>query len=257
MENTKITKDNQEKINKLLENIKNLTQEQFKKIMIGMNKFHDYSVGNQIILNLSGASQVAGFKAWNKHKRFVKKGAKAIWILAPSGQFTVNKDKDDERLITSFRSAPVYDIIDTKGEPIKRGMTTISNINLDKMKSVALKLGYQVNFIPLNIACGGMISEKQITLNSNLDNIENVGTLIHEISHGELGHTKSSNISTRDIKEQEAETLTYLICQKLEINRNSEYYLKAWNIDTKDIKISLNNINESFNKIIDKIEEDD
>lgn len=85
MRNQEITKDNQKMVAELLERVQNMGIEEYKAILNSMATFHNYSYSNQIILHFSGASQVAGFRSWvNVHNRTVKKGAKAIWILAPN-----------------------------------------------------------------------------------------------------------------------------------------------------------------------------
>ena len=82
----------------------------------------------------------------------------------------------------------LFDISDTEGEEIKKNITTKANIKPDALKKVALNLGYSVESKPQEVAVGGYISKKRIVLNSNLSEVENVGTLMHELAHGELGH---------------------------------------------------------------------
>ncbi len=58
---------------------------QFRLFLTTMSKFHDYSIGNQILIMLQKpeATRVAGFNTWKDLGRFVKKGEKGIAILAP------------------------------------------------------------------------------------------------------------------------------------------------------------------------------
>ena len=48
-------------------------------------KFHTYSFGNQLLIvaQKPQASMVAGYQAWAAMGRQVRKGEKALWILAP------------------------------------------------------------------------------------------------------------------------------------------------------------------------------
>ena len=50
-----------------------------------MGRFHHYSVGNAILIQLQkpGATHVAGFRAWQRLSRHVKKGERGIAIMAP------------------------------------------------------------------------------------------------------------------------------------------------------------------------------
>ena len=59
--------------------------DQFRLFLTTMAKFHDYSIGNQILIMLQqpDATHVAGFVTWKELGRWVKKGGKSISILAP------------------------------------------------------------------------------------------------------------------------------------------------------------------------------
>jgi len=58
---------------------------QFRLFLTTMAKFHDYSIGNQILIMLQkpDAVRVAGFNTWKDLGRWVKKGERGIAILAP------------------------------------------------------------------------------------------------------------------------------------------------------------------------------
>ena len=44
---------------------------------------NQWSFGNQLLMIISGTEDARGFRQWQNVKRNVKKGAKAIYILAP------------------------------------------------------------------------------------------------------------------------------------------------------------------------------
>jgi Antirestriction protein len=85
-------------------------------------KFHRYSFGN-VVLILSqkpDATHVAGFTAWKKLGRFVRKGEKGIVVIAP---ITIKakdelKPGEDEKPVLRFRGVHVFDISQTDGEPL-------------------------------------------------------------------------------------------------------------------------------------------
>ena len=64
-----------------------------------MSRFHQYSLGNCILIarQRPDATHVAGFSAWKKLKRSVKKGEKGICILAP---LIREKESDEEETTT-------------------------------------------------------------------------------------------------------------------------------------------------------------
>src|ERR1700691_3149003 len=86
-----------------------------------MSRFHNYSFGNvmAIAMQKPDAVRVAGFHTWKDLGRNVKKGEKAIRILAP----LVGKDKDaaegeSKSRVYGFRSVCVFDIAQTEGKEL-------------------------------------------------------------------------------------------------------------------------------------------
>jgi antirestriction protein ArdC len=240
-------KDTKQIITDLLIKVKSLDAETYKDFL-NRFPFHHYSFYNSLIIAFSGGSQVAGFHTWVKMNRHVRKGEKAIYILAPKMYYSTKKTESGEdkkeQFLSGFIAVPVFDIAQTEGQAIEKGMTTgiKTDFSIDKMAEY-FKLS--VRYTPLEIASGGYIQDNNITLNNNLSEMENKGTFIHELSHYLMGHTTASDSKTRDIKEQEAETLTFLICRKYGVERKSEFYLKAWACDD-DILKSLKDINRAY-----------
>jgi hypothetical protein len=79
-----------------------------------MARFHRYSGGNCLLIATQRptATRVAGFHAWKKLNRYVKKGAKGIAILAPMvcKKKSEEVDAEDEQTrIFGFRTAHVFD----------------------------------------------------------------------------------------------------------------------------------------------------
>jgi len=122
MRNKEISKANQKMVSELLERVENMNSKEYKRILNSMAVFHEYSYLNQFILYCADASQVAGFKTWSqKYNRTVKKGSKAIWILAPNkvlipieeykgsltGVETVEKKGKTFVKLTVYKSVPV------------------------------------------------------------------------------------------------------------------------------------------------------
>ena len=254
MINKEITKRNVRRVKRLLEEVKELSPEQFKQTLDSLARFHRYSFYNQIILCFAGCSQVAGYKKWKELGRTVRKGQKAVWILAP--WFKKVKDEkegeEEEKALHGFFSVPVFDIGQTEGERIKKGFTTGSDIDFEELRKATEKAGWTVVFKPLEIATGGYVTSEngEITLNSNLDELENTGTLIHEWVHKELKHP--DNGTPYKVREQQAETATYLVCKVLGIDRKSIFYLKSWGL-SEDILKDFGKVDKVVKKIIKEV----
>lgn len=242
------------KIKDLITSVSDMDDQDFKLFLKKTSLFHNYSWNNRLILMLHGASQVAGYHQWKKFGRHVKKGAKAIWILAPRMiKFKDQKTDEDKTICKGFLAVKVFDIKDTDGKPLPDSMTTSSQVDLKTILSFTESLGYKVDKKPLAYSLGGYINDDGITLNSNKSELDNIGTLIHELAHGELGHVDSHEIRSADIKEQQAETVTYLVCERLGIERHSEFYLKAWKL-SDDILKDFEKIHKVSEKIIKGID---
>lgn len=90
-------------LKKLKENIDSLIDsEYFRNFLTTMSKFHNYSIGNLILIAFQkkDATQVAGFYTWKDLGRFVKKGEHGIAILAPclpSKQKTIEQIKEERQ----------------------------------------------------------------------------------------------------------------------------------------------------------------
>ncbi len=152
-------------------------------------------------------------------------------------------------MLHGFFSVPVFDIGQTEGEPIKRGLTTGSDIAFEELRKATEKAGWTVVFKPLEVAKGGYVTSQngEITLNSNLDELENTGTLVHEWVHKELKHP--DNGTPYKVREQQAETATYLVCKVLGIERKSVFYLKSWGLSENILK-DFGKIDKVAKKII-------
>ncbi|MBD3329578.1 hypothetical protein GF357_03730, partial [Candidatus Dojkabacteria bacterium] len=66
MRNKEISANNQKMVSELLDHVQNMSINEYKEILDSMALFRNYSHSNQIILHLAGASQVAGYKQWQK-----------------------------------------------------------------------------------------------------------------------------------------------------------------------------------------------
>ena len=253
MTNKEITRRNVRRVKNLLEEVKELNPKKFQTILDSLAKFRNYSFYNQIILCFAGCSQVAGYKKWKELGRTVKKGGKATWILAPwlkkVGEIQEGEEKEDVKVLHGFFSVPVFDIGQTEGEPIKRGLTTGSDIDFEELRKATEKAGWTVVFKPLEVAKGGYVTSQngEITLNSNLDELENTGTLVHEWVHKELKYP--DNGTPYKVREQQAETATYLVCKVLGIERKSVFYLKSWGLSENILK-DFGKIDKVAKKII-------
>jgi hypothetical protein len=84
-------------------------------------KFRSYSLNNQLLIQTQHptASFVAGFHTWRGLGRHVKKGERGIAILAPTTRRVTEEDSDEtRRVLSGFKVVFVFDVSQTKGEPL-------------------------------------------------------------------------------------------------------------------------------------------
>ena len=257
-----------------------------------MSRFHNYSTRNTqlIYMQYPGATNVAGFHKWkNEFKRTVKKGSKAIKILAPM-PIVIKEDKavidpetkkpvldDDgmpvteevEKRFARFKAVSVFDISQTEGKPLPTLIQDLTgNVEqyeafLDTLRAVS----------PLPITIKPMPEEKdgtcefgvKISIREGMSQVQTVSAAVHEITHAIL-HDRSrivsdeENIAKKDLStaEVEAESISYVVCQHfgIETGDNSFGYVATWSKgkDLKELNDSLDTIRKTSAELIDVID---
>ena len=84
-------------------------------------RFHRYSFNNALLIGVQDpeATRVAGFATWRMLGRSVRKGERAIWILAPvHGRRVPEDDGEERRPIVGFRRVAVFDVAQTDGDDL-------------------------------------------------------------------------------------------------------------------------------------------
>jgi hypothetical protein len=161
------------------------------------NGLSRYSVNNQLLIAFArqDATFVAGFRSWLELGYQVRKGEKAIWILAPL------KIKDRDRVSgeetgetrTLFRAVPVFDRAQvTAGEnatPLDAPSEPFSGDShqhlLQPLERFAGSLGFAVSFETIDRSAGGWCDAKRqrIVVDASQPPNAQVRILIHEIAH--------------------------------------------------------------------------
>ncbi len=265
----------------------------FRSYLNTMSKFHNYSFNNTMLIALQKpeATYVAGFNKWKKDfERSVNKGEKGIKIFAPA-PYKVKKeqekidpetdlpvfDKDGNPVmeevtltIPSFKVVSVFDVSQTNGKELPTlGVDELKGSveNFEKFFGV-LK---EVSPVPIKLAeidgsAKGFYhqTDKEITIKSDMPEVQTIKTAIHEIAHAKL-HDRDLRKSDLDnpkdtrTKEVEAESIAYTVCQHFGID-TSDYsfaYVASWGsgVDTPELKSSLETIRATASELITQIED--
>jgi hypothetical protein len=203
------------------------------------SRFHRYSYGNVLLIaaQRADATKVAGFRSWQRVNRFVRRGEKAIWILAPmigrAASGTRHGETDDqERVISGFRYVPVFDVSQTVGEDLPAMCHKLSGADdsgaYDRFVAVATTIGFRVVDHRFTDTTNGDCSRahRRIRIEAGNTPAQRVKTLVHEIAHALLHET----VEDRALAELEAESTAYVVCRAIGMDTGdySFGYVATW-----------------------------
>ncbi len=236
-------------------------------------QFHRYSFRNIVLIQeqFPDATVVAGFHAWRKRMRWVRKGEKGIAIFAPmtAGRSATGNDEasgdasekaDRKRMATNFRISYVFDVSQTDGEPLVDLAPIIGNPgeSLDTLLNVYRKLEIEVVFTRLPESVQGYSLGGEVRVQDNLDDSHAFRVLLHELAH-EMMH-KDIPFGNRDRKtlvETEAEAVACVVSQAFGIDHfdRSADYIALHQGDSRQLTQSLVRIHETASKVIVMMEQ--
>ncbi|MBQ7554338.1 MAG: hypothetical protein IJT46_08315 [Bacteroidaceae bacterium] len=143
-----------------------------------------WSIGNRILQMLQGTADARGYKQWQDAGRQVKKGAKAIHILAPLAYKVKDKDKltgeDVEKIIVKgYKPIPVFRYEDTDGAPLPYDHEYCPH-DYPIFFDVAEKLGINVSYRPMT---SNYLGQYSISTNSIKLCSQDAIVYYHELAH--------------------------------------------------------------------------
>ncbi|MDY6839633.1 MAG: ArdC family protein [Thermodesulfobacteriota bacterium] len=142
-----------------------------------------WSFTNRTLMFLAGTADARGFRQWKQVNRWVKKGARAIYILVPCFKKETDDETGEEKeVLRYFKSTPVFMYEDTEGKELDYRNIELPQLPLlDKAK----EWGISVKAIPGNYRFSGYYSpeRQEIALASPEEK-----TFFHELAHA--GHER-------------------------------------------------------------------
>jgi antirestriction protein ArdC len=233
-----------------------------------------YSFGNQLLIAMQrpDAAYVAGFRAFLELNRCVRKGERAIRILAPMSVRRRDMDAangegrgdDEQPKRTVFRAVSVFDVSQTEPLPGKEPTPLDSPAQpiegdthahlLIPLKSLASEIGYSVRIRTVDGPADGWCDSRkhEIVVNNAVSANAQVRVLVHEIAH-------SLGVSYRDYGRRRAEvlvdTVTFIVCGAvgLDTSGSSVPYVAGWG-ETGELN-AIRGYAETIDKIARRIEE--
>lgn len=213
--------------------------------------FRQYSPTNTwlIAMQKPDATRVAGFRAWLKLNRCVRKGERGIRIWAPMtvklrdahGNVLKDDESGHELTRTRFRLTSVFDVSQTEPlpntEPVPLAppsapVTGDSHAALaPRLIEFAAGLGIPVAYEQLPHDVGGYFhtAEKRIALAEDRAANATVRVLIHELSHALVDRLEADSYPYA-AEEVIVETATYIVCSAagLDVSGSSIPYVASW-----------------------------
>lgn len=253
---------------KLEQGLKNLLDsESWKEYLKTLSRFHQYSFNNCILIKMQypEASRVAGYKTWQSMGRQVRKGEKAISILAPCPhKKTIEVEKEDGTIelkavsFTTYRAVNVFDIKQTDGKELPTVCNSLTGDveGYERLRKVLAGVApVPVEDEDIKGGAHGYYSftDSRIAIKRGMSEAQTIKTTVHEIAHSMM-HGANCD---REQAEVEAESVAYTVCQYLGID-SGDYsfgYLAGWSDGNMDaLKKSLAAIQKTAHTIIEGIE---
>lgn len=237
--------------------------ERLKEYLAAMARFHRYSWHNVMLIasQKPDATHVAGFHAWHKLGRFVKKGEKGILILAPiiRKKIAENSGTEPEELsaVAGFRAACVFDISQTGGQPLPE----IGKVSGDpsefreRLAGFVRDQGIAIQYSEEIAPARGTSEGGRITLLPGLSSGVEFATLAHEVAHELMHRDERRKNTTKRIRETEAEAVAFVVSSAigLETGSAAQDYIGLYGGDATLLSRSLEFIQRTAAQILSAI----
>jgi hypothetical protein len=206
-----------------------------------------YSLTNQLLVALQSggrATFVAGFKQWLAMGYCVKRGERAIRIMAPMTVKARDRGSGEgrEETVTLFKSVPVFFQEQVaplpSGDPVpfeppREPLREDSHAHLlPRLEAFCESLGYSVSFEAIDGPAGGWCDRqaKRIVVDSGVAPNAQLRTLVHETAHA-LGVDYQQH--SREQAEVLADTICFVACSSvgLAVDGESIAYVAGWGED--------------------------
>lgn len=240
-------------------------RQNFKVYLSMFSRFPSYSINNIILIFMQCpyASNLQTFNAWRKLGRKVRRGQKAIKILAPiCGKEEDEITGDEVVIIKGFRTVALFDVSQTEGaelpqSPIKllTGSTQAAEHILKATQYIAELNDIDFSFGYTGEANGYYVPEERAIVVSDENALDQQAkTAVHELVHAELHHERDAS---REEEEVVAESVAFIVCSMLGLD-TSDYsfgYVLSWSKDDTAIKRFANTIQVQARKMIETYED--
>lgn len=241
--------------------------EELTRFLDVMSGFYNYSFGNCMLIaqQFPEATYVAGFRAWLKRGRAVKKGEKGICILAPlirkkQDEQVSETTGDNERELFGYRAVHVFDVSQTEGDelPEINHVSGDPGDSLSQLREVVRKRGIELLYEEELGGARGLSKGGTICLLSGMTPAEEFAVLAHEVAHEGLHKGEDRKDTTKVVRELEAEAVSYVVAKAFRLAnalKHSSDYIQLYSGDREKLQNSLERIQKTASSILTELEE--
>ena len=208
----------------------------YKELLDFVVRMRNFAPFNAMLLEVQkpGLSHAASAKDWQERfGRYPKEGARPLLIMWPFGPVAL-----------------VYDVLDTDGPgPAPSVFTATGAIDDERMASfppLLAKVRIDWHWMDQGDYCAGSIriverredcsNSYRMNVNKNHSTPVQFSTLTHELGHLLMGHLgadtklkiQDRSWLTKEIRELEAESVSYIVCSRNGIEPRAEVYLNGY-----------------------------
>lgn len=230
-----------------------------------MERFPRYSLKNCVLIGLRqpSATRVAGFRAWQRMGRRVKKGEKGIVIIAPIVRRRPEQpetEKEENRAVVAFKAAHVFDLAQTEGKMLPQFADVAGDPgeHLERLKAMVAAHGIHVEYSDgLGSACG-LSTGGRISVRQGLRPAEEFSVLAHESAHERLHCSEGSAKLDKTARETEAEAVAFVVCHAIDLRTNhaASDYIQLYDGSKEALVASLDRIRQTAAEIIAAVRRD-
>jgi len=259
-----------ELLERLSEGVAQLTDSQrWRDWLVAQGRFREYSFNNSLLIMLQrpDATRVAGFHAWRKMDRVVRRGEKGIWILAPltyrvDGASAIAHGAPEETRTTvlrGFKAVPVYDLAQTEGRELPAVVSRLLGEDPEGTFAGLTRAAEALDFtveesdqLPGSVNGDCSHALRRIRVRNDNSPRQRTKTLAHELAHAIL----HAEFDLRSLAELEAESVAFMVCRHLGI-ASDDYsfgYVASWagggEAATQAIRASAGRIQRAVEEIL-------
>lgn len=258
------------RVERLAEQLKAGASDELLTFMRFSARFHTYSLNNQLLIWMQApeAAHVAGFHAWRGLGRNVKKGAKAVRVLAPlvvpDHEAPPRADGKPAQKVVGFKYSSVFADYDTEGEPLPSAAFMVVQGGDDQTRELLRALSSAAP-VPVEWQDGegrgahGWTDGGKIVLNREKcasEPAHAVRVFFHEWAHVALhfqGEGKRpEELPDRATRELEADACAYVLASfhGIEAAAQVSDYITGWGGDALKLQGSLTRIQRAVSHIL-------